>query len=786
MRRNGKSVEKYSHILYWTLSLAIILVSNPQGISDADVNEAEEIYRQAHQLRSERKYEGALSMFELVVTKYPDYPQAPAAYFYMAGIYSLKMDDAKRAIELYKKVISEYPDYENMPTVLYSLARAYGYVKDYTKSFATYQQVIDRWPNTEIAAQAGHTKGMAYYYREEYQQAIAEFRKVADNAQAETDKWKNSSLFWIGQSYLKMKKYDDAVAAFQERIDRFGLLAKAQHMIAEAYRRAERFSEAISAFKQLAEEYPDYQEADTALYFVGELLEMEGKLQQAVEAYEQVIREYPDSDGAKAAQYRIKMIETGEDPLVHPSESRRKLEEMPVEIIPLEAKAEIIEEGISQTEVSLSLKWKLQLNGRLLTHHRISKFKRDNPPPVIDGVTYFVVNSTEEAGCSVYAIDIDSGEVKWAKSIKEYYAHGHPLIIDNKAILGLRPGLLCMAPSNGDVELKKRILSDTHTAPITDGKQIYTDTDAQGELIAFEPGSLNIVWKVEVEHPIGTPLFPYKNNLYFGCYTGHVYKINSENGKVEWCVLLSEVTPAQVAMVGQDIVLICSDKTVGALEAETGRKLWIESFEEVISYPNIGYEYDSANVYVCSGKHLYCLDIVSGKIRWIFKPDGKGKLTPWDENDAISLPVIARGAVYVACGDNQVFALEKDTGQQLWSYTSCVPAQLPPHRLKEKPWKNGLNLHSYPHDFKPFIFGDKLYVELSGEYEQRTKAYGAATHAVFQANVGISYIFALDAETGILTAKREAPCVGTGLPVKDGNVLVANDNQVYLLVTPPR
>jgi outer membrane protein assembly factor BamB/TolA-binding protein len=714
----------------------------------------------------------------------------------MAWIYSQKMNDAKKAIELYEKVISVYPDYEDMPNVIYSLAVAYGYVKDYAKSFATYQQVIDRWPNTEIAAQAGHTKGMAYYYQGECQQAIAEFRKVADNTQAETDKWKGSSLFWIGQSYLNMKRYDDAVAAFQERLDRFGPLDEAQYMIAETYRQAERFSEAISAFKKLVEEYPDYQESDTALYFVGELLEMEGKLQQATEAYEQVIRKYPDSDGAKAAQYRIKMIETGQDPLVHPSESRRKLEEMPVEIVPLEAKAEIMEEGISKTEEPLSLKWKLQLNGRLLTHCQISKFRCENPPSVVDGIAYLVVNSTEEAGCSVYAIDINSGEVKWAKSIKEYYAQ-RPLIIDNKAILGLRPGLLGMALSDGDVELKKRILSDTHTAPVTDGKRIYTDTDAQGELIAFEPDSLNIVWKIEVEHAIGTPLFPYKDSLYFGCHTGHIYKINSDNGEVEWCALLSEVIPAQVAMVGHDIVLICSSpltkgvrglsyQTIGALKAETGRKLWIESFEEIISYPKIEYEDDSANVYICSGKRLYCLDIVSGKIRWTFKPDGKGKLMPWDENDAISLPVITRSTVYVACGDNQIFAMEKNTGQQLWSYTSCVPVPLPPHRLKEKPWPNNLNLYSYPYNFKPFIFGDKLYVELSGEYEQQTKAHGAAAHAVFQANAGIPYIFVLNTETGTLTAKGKIPCIGTGLPVKDRNVLVTNGNQIYLLVVSPR
>lgn len=283
--------------------------------------EVDKLIAEAYALDKPGTKKEALALFEEIVQKYPNSDRLPEIYFRM-GVLAWQTEAPEKPIEYFQKIITAYPDYPDMPSVVYWLGHAYEAAKDYPKELATYQQVIDRWPNTEIAQQAGYTKGMHHYWQgahhqnpEEYEKAIAEFRKVVENDRAETDKWKNSAVFSIGESYLGMKKYDEAVAAFQERLDRFGPIDQAQYMIGVTYRQAGRYTEAIATFSKLVQQYPSFEEAPTAQWLIGEMLEMQGKLTEATGAYQTVISLFPDSSAVKGAQYRIKMIQTGEDPM---------------------------------------------------------------------------------------------------------------------------------------------------------------------------------------------------------------------------------------------------------------------------------------------------------------------------------------------------------------------------------------------------------------------------------------------------------------------------------------
>jgi len=283
--------------------------------------EEDKLIAEAYALDKPGTKKEALALFEEIVQKYPDSDRLPEIYFWI-GVLAWQTEVPEKPLEYFQKIITAYPDYPDMPTVVCWLGHAYEAAKDYPKALATYQQVIDRWPNTEIAQHTGYIKGMHHYGRgehhqnpEDYEKAIAEFRKVVENSQAQTEEWKNISLFCIGESYLGMKKYDEAVTAFQERLNRFGPSDQTQYMIGVTSREARRYPEAIAAFSKLVEQYPSFEETPTSQWLIGEMLEMQGKLTEATEAYQKVINLFPDSSAVKGAQYRIEMIQTGEDPM---------------------------------------------------------------------------------------------------------------------------------------------------------------------------------------------------------------------------------------------------------------------------------------------------------------------------------------------------------------------------------------------------------------------------------------------------------------------------------------
>lgn len=290
---------------------------------DADEQEVDKLFAEAEALNRPGTKEQSLDRFEKIVQKHPNSNRLPKIYLRMGGL-ARQIEQPEKAIEYYQKIIDTAPDY-SPARVLYELGHAYVALKDYPKALATYQEIIDRWPDTEMALQAGHTKGGHHYGLAGrgidptgYEQAIAEYRKVVEH-DVDTNnhhhKWKASAVYWIGMAYLEMRRYDEAIAAFQERLDRFGPLDKAQYMIGETHRQARRYTEAIAAFSKVVEAYPSYERASDAQYWIGELQEIQGKRSRAKQAYQKTRNLYPDSDSALAAEYRIKMIETEEDPI---------------------------------------------------------------------------------------------------------------------------------------------------------------------------------------------------------------------------------------------------------------------------------------------------------------------------------------------------------------------------------------------------------------------------------------------------------------------------------------
>ena len=187
--------------------------------------------------------------------------------------------DPRKAVEIYKDLLSGATDDQERAVVLTRLANVY-------YKLGRYQEAIDAARN--LVQVSDNPEGIASGY------AIA------------------------GNSYMKMKRYEDAVREFRQTVDKFprSLVAPtALFQIGFAYHRlnaeasgAERkaalLSRSIGAFEEFYTKYPDAREASLAYYYASWGAYQKGDWQKASDTFQTLVDHFPKSSYAPEAQFR--------------------------------------------------------------------------------------------------------------------------------------------------------------------------------------------------------------------------------------------------------------------------------------------------------------------------------------------------------------------------------------------------------------------------------------------------------------------------------------------------
>ncbi len=97
------------------------------------------------------------------------------------------------------------------------------------------------------------------------------------------------------------------------------------------------------------------------------------------------------------------------------------------------------------------------------------------------------------------------------------------------------------------------------------------------------------------------------------------------------------------------------DKHIYAVDVDTGKSRWTFKMEKaVVTTPVVA----DGIVYAASkDKHIYAIDARTGEKHWQFSPG----------ND-ISATAVGHGLVFFGCKDKQIYALDAKTGQQQWTF----------------------------------------------------------------------------------------------------------------------
>ncbi len=191
-------------------------------------------------------------------------------------------------------LINTYPDSEYLSKAKLSIADSYyneGGTSGLTQAEAEYKDFITFFPTAPEAPEAQFRAGMAHYRlmakadrdRTEARLAEAEFKEF---------------LLKYPDSHV-MPRVKARLRQVQE------VLAQSDYKIARFYYLKRAYPAARSRFQEIAESYPNYSEADSALWYLGQSLEQLRKPKEAATYYARVLTEHPLSPHREEAKARL-------------------------------------------------------------------------------------------------------------------------------------------------------------------------------------------------------------------------------------------------------------------------------------------------------------------------------------------------------------------------------------------------------------------------------------------------------------------------------------------------
>ena len=257
-------------------------------------------------------------------------------------------------------------------------------------------------------------------------------------------------------------------------------------------------------------------------------------------------------------------------------------------------------------------------------------------PPVLLGRSLYLLKNNG----SVYAVDKDSGRVRWRRNVGRLAA-ASPAVGHGRVHLALLEGpakdgtgrIYSLSTRNGRIRWARKLPSRAETSPLLHHGSLYVGSE-NGTLYALRARDGQVRWTYTAGGAIkGGPAL-HQGTLYFGDYGGEVHAVRTKDGSRRWSSGTSGTrlgfgsgqfysTPA-VAF-GR-VYIGNTDGRVYSLSAKNGDLAWAKQTGDyvyaspaVAAVPRLG-----PTVYIGSyDGTFYALNARSGGVRWTHEAGGR-------------------------------------------------------------------------------------------------------------------------------------------------------------------
>ncbi len=164
---------------------------------------------------------------------------------------------------------------------------------------------LNDYPTGKHVNAAYYSLGWTQFKAGEFEGAIGNFRRFLDRYTDESSAipYKSDATMRLADSYFALKRYDEAINAYQQ-------LGEAGadytlYQIGKANANSGRTANAVTTFRSLVDGYPQSELREEAMYSIGEAQFQEGSYLDAVASFQQLVSAYPNDPLAAKAQYAI-------------------------------------------------------------------------------------------------------------------------------------------------------------------------------------------------------------------------------------------------------------------------------------------------------------------------------------------------------------------------------------------------------------------------------------------------------------------------------------------------
>jgi len=199
--------------------------------------------------------------------------------------------ETERAIEYFEKALKKYP---KLADVHLNLCRSYLRQLAPEKAKEYVMLILQKNPDSP---EANLYMGVVFYYKGRPEDALV-YLKKAERFLPSRDKKSSSALEYMGECYLKLQRYDDAVGSLKKSIAANPYSSEKKYIsLGEGYYLLDRKEDALNAFKKALELNPGNHEAWNN---IGVLMWSVNKLEDAYKCFKKALDIKPDYKEAQA------------------------------------------------------------------------------------------------------------------------------------------------------------------------------------------------------------------------------------------------------------------------------------------------------------------------------------------------------------------------------------------------------------------------------------------------------------------------------------------------------
>ena len=229
------------------------------------------------------EFEKARAAFAAFTQKHPDAKIRPDALFFLGLTHyqianrsndpQVAQPNIATAIQAYEEIRSKHPQYEKLPMVTFRLGYLYSFAGAY-----------DRDSKGKLTATTNFDKAIATF--QEFLQKSPDY-KDPDNKLLAPE-----ALYQIAQNHLSAERFADAITAYKALLDKFPdheLAPYAALGIGTTYATTGKKAEMVEAFRYYVQKYPNHAKVGDVLYAIATELETEKRTDEAILAYRDII-----------------------------------------------------------------------------------------------------------------------------------------------------------------------------------------------------------------------------------------------------------------------------------------------------------------------------------------------------------------------------------------------------------------------------------------------------------------------------------------------------------------